>query len=188
MRQPVSPASNRLRSWPRVSTFPLKTLIAMSLYGISYDQNRHRARVTVRLTSEPDVPRMVIVPFNAQGSPFNPRGQDLFLGGDVIGHVRRVDADEAIGGYIHDGGWAATLNLHARSRCVGCAFCPNTLEAAADPRPSEERELTDLLAAMVEQHPLVEQVTECRNLRRSDALEAGMPLEEFVAVVVGSDR
>ncbi len=128
-------------------------LVAVNLHGISSDQNRHRARVTVRLASEPDVPWMVIVPLNAAGSPFTLRGEDLFVGEDLIGHIRRVDADEAVGGYFRNRGRAATLNPNARSRCVGCAFCPNTLEAAADPRLSEERELTDLLTAMVEQHP-----------------------------------
>ena len=36
---------------------------------------------------------------------------------------------------------------------VGCAFCPNTLEAAADPRLAESRGLAELLEALVEQHP-----------------------------------
>jgi hypothetical protein len=68
-------------------------------------------------------------------------------------NVQRVDADEAVGGYFRNGGRAATLNPNARSRCVGCAFCPNTLEAAADPRLSEERELGELFEVMREQHP-----------------------------------
>ncbi|HUZ51401.1 MAG TPA: radical SAM protein [Streptosporangiaceae bacterium] len=138
-------------------------LIAVNLYGISSDKNRHRARVTVRLESEPDVPWMVIVPLNTVQSPFRIVAQDLYLGDELVGRVRRIDADEAVGGYFRNGGHAATLNPNARSRCVGCAFCPNTLEAAADPRLSEERELTELLAAMVEQHPRRD-VTELREV------------------------
>jgi len=49
-------------------------LIAINLYGISTSQNRRRARVTVRLASEPDVPWMVIVALNAAGSPFTLSG------------------------------------------------------------------------------------------------------------------
>jgi hypothetical protein len=128
-------------------------LVAVNLYGISSDQKRHRARVTVTLASEPDTSWMVIVPLNVMGSPFVLRDDELFVGERPIGHVRRIDADEAVGGYFRNSGRAATLNPNARSRCVGCAFCPNTLEAAADPRLSEERELADLFAAMVEQHP-----------------------------------
>lgn len=128
-------------------------LIALNLYGIASDQNRHRARVTVGLTSEPDVPWMVIVPLNNSQSPFRLVAEDLYLGEELVGRVRRIDADEAVGGYFRDGGRAATLNPNARSRCVGCAFCPNTLEAAADPRLSAERELAELLSALAEQHP-----------------------------------
>jgi hypothetical protein len=128
-------------------------LIALNLHGIASDQNKHRARVTVRLASAPNVSWMVIVPLNASQSPFNLVGQDLRLGEDLVAQVDRIDADEAVGGYFRDNGRAATLNPNARSRCVGCAFCPNTLEAAADPRLSEERELAELLAAMVVQHP-----------------------------------
>lgn len=128
-------------------------LIAINLYGIRSGEQRHRARVTVHLANQPNVGWMVIVPLNSTGSPFQLRGQALLLGGEQVAHVRRIDADEAVGGYFRDGGRAATLNPNGRSRCVGCAFCPNTLEAAADPRLSEERELTELLVAMGEQHP-----------------------------------
>jgi hypothetical protein len=128
-------------------------LIAVNLLGICSDQRRHRARVSVRLVTAPEVTWQVIVPLNAAGSPFLLRDEELSIGGEVVAQVRRIDADEAVGGYFRDGGRAATLNPNARSRCVGCAFCPNTLEAAADPRLSEKRELRDLLAAMVEQHP-----------------------------------
>jgi hypothetical protein len=110
-------------------------LIAVNLCGISSDQNRRRAPVSVRLVREPGVAWMVIVPLDAHASPFVLRGEDLLLGSDLVGHVRRTDADEAVGGYFRDGGHAARLNPNARSRCTGCAFCPNTLEAAADPHP-----------------------------------------------------
>ncbi|WNI16332.1 hypothetical protein [Actinacidiphila sp. ITFR-21] len=128
-------------------------LIAINLFGIASAHGRHRARMSIRLTSRPHVPWMVIVPLNAQASPFSLRGDELSLAGIPIGTVERVAADEAVGGYFRDDGRAATLNPNARSRCVGCAFCPNTLEAAADPRLAEERQLSELLAAMTEQHP-----------------------------------
>lgn len=152
-------------------------LIAVNLFGISSDQNKHRARVTVRLASEPDVPWMVIVPLNALESPFRLSAQDLYLGEALIAHVHRIDADDAVGGYFRDGGHAATLNPNARSRCVGCAFCPNTLEAAADPRLSEESDLTELLAALVEQHPR-RNLTELREV----TVSTGCFQEEDMAV------
>ncbi|MFI1868561.1 hypothetical protein [Streptomyces jumonjinensis] len=128
-------------------------LIAINLHGIDAQPPRHRVRVQVRLSSAPTVPWQLIVPLNVTGSPFRLNEDSLMLGGVPIATVERVDADEAVGGYFRNGGTAATLNPNARSRCVGCAFCPNTLEAAADPRLSEERDLRELLSALREQHP-----------------------------------
>lgn len=128
-------------------------LISVNLYGIASEHQRHRARVHLRLRCVPEVPWMVIVPLNAVGSPFQLVGDDLLLDGELVAGVERIDADEAVGGYFRDGGRTATLNPNARSRCTGCAFCPNTLEAAADPRLAEERGLRELLSALGEQHP-----------------------------------
>ncbi|MFD7443994.1 hypothetical protein [Streptomyces sp. NPDC059909] len=138
-------------------------LIAVNLHGIRSDLPRHRARVQVRLASAPTVPWQLIIPLNVTDSPFRLKDGRLLLGGVQVGTVERVDADEAVGGYFRNGGTAATLNPNARSRCVGCAFCPNTLEAAADPRLSEERDLRALLAALLEQHPRRD-LTEVREL------------------------
>ncbi|MGC4950098.1 hypothetical protein ACLQ2N_28350 [Streptomyces sp. DT224] len=128
-------------------------LIAVNLHGISSGHDRPRARVNLRLTRRPDVPWQIIVPLNRPASPFHLRGEELWLNGEMIAHVERIDADEAVGGYFRNDGRAATLNPNARSRCVGCGWCPNTLEAAADPRLQEEEGLDDLLRALGEQHP-----------------------------------
>lgn len=64
-------------------------LIAVNLFGIASEHRRHRARVTIRLTIEPEVPWMVIVPLNAVESPFSLRGEELSIGADVVGQVRR---------------------------------------------------------------------------------------------------
>ncbi|SFC61937.1 hypothetical protein [Streptomyces aidingensis] len=129
-------------------------LISLNLYGIASSVPHHRARLSVRLDTAPSVPWQIIVPLDADDSPF--RLDDagwLRWGDEPVAVVERVAADEAVGGYFRHGGRAATLNPNARSRCVGCAFCPNTLEAAADPRLAEERGLDELLTALREQHP-----------------------------------
>ncbi|WP_424892257.1 hypothetical protein [Streptomyces sp. XH2] len=129
-------------------------LIAVNLFGISSQhRERHRARVNLRLMRDPARPWQVIVPLNRPASPFVLRGEELSVGGTAVAQVERIDADEAVGGYFRNGGRAVTLNPNARSRCVGCAFCPNTLEAAADPRMGEERALNELLVALAEAHP-----------------------------------
>jgi hypothetical protein len=151
----ISPTLLDIDTLARTYAIPIEDtlLIAINLFGISSNEPRHRARVTVRLTTAPGVPWMVIVPLNAADSPFTLAGEELSLGSQIIGQVQRIDADEAVGGYFRNNGSAATLNPNARSRCTGCAFCPNTLEAAADPRLSEEKKLSELFEAMREQHP-----------------------------------
>ncbi|MEU1535261.1 hypothetical protein [Streptomyces fagopyri] len=129
-------------------------LIAINLHGVDGEAPRHRARLQVRLNSAPSAPWQLIVPLNAATSPFHlMEDGELLLGDSPLGLVERVDADEAVGGYFRDAGTALTLNPNARSRCVGCAFCPNTLEAAADPRLSEAQDLRELFTALCEQHP-----------------------------------
>lgn len=128
-------------------------LIAINLLGISSTQPRNRARVTLRLARAPQRAWMVIVPLNRAGSPFRLHDRELVLDGVVVAEVERIDSDEAVGGYFRRQGRALTLNPNARSRCVGCAFCPNTLEAAADPRMGRQQALGELLAALRAQHP-----------------------------------
>ncbi|MGZ2358524.1 hypothetical protein LRE75_17770 [Streptomyces sp. 372A] len=156
--QPIAVGSERLQQLEQSAldhNVPVEDvlLIAVNLYGITSDQDRNRARVNLHLNRRPDVPWQVIVPLNRPASPFLLRGDELSLNGEVVAHVERIDADEAVGGYFRDGGRAATLNPNARSRCVGCGWCPNTLEAAADPKMQEEQGLDALLRALGEQHP-----------------------------------
>ncbi|WP_418153421.1 hypothetical protein [Actinoalloteichus caeruleus] len=140
-------------------------LMAVNLHGVRGDRPRNRARLSLRLVREPNTPWMVIVPLNSMNSPFRLIGQELKLGSVLIAHVTRIEGDDAVGGYFRAGGRAVTLNPNARSRCTGCAFCPNTLEAAADPRLTEETKLTALLESLALTSPTgsldtVEVVTE----------------------------
>jgi hypothetical protein len=128
-------------------------LIALNLYGVDSIDAHNRARLTLSLVRAPEERFLVVVPLNRTDSPFRLYGDMLTFGGNEIAHVHRVDADAAIGGYFRAGGDVLTLNPNARSRCTGCAFCPTTLEVAADPRLSAERELAELLHALAAQSP-----------------------------------
>ncbi|MGW5688890.1 radical SAM protein [Nonomuraea sp. NPDC003754] len=128
-------------------------LIAINLLGVSSAQPRNRARLTLRLARATQRAWMVIVPLNQAASPFRLHDRELVLDGVTVAEVERIDSDDAVGGYFRRQGRALTLNPNARSRCVGCAFCPNTLEAAADPRMGRQQALGELLAALKVQHP-----------------------------------
>jgi hypothetical protein len=127
--------------------------MSINLHGIGSRTGRRRARLTLRLHCAPGRSWMMIVPLNRQESPFTLCGTELELDGVPVAEAERIDPDDAVGGYFRDNGRAITLNPNARSRCTGCAFCPNTLEAAADPRLTQELQLNELLTAMAAEHP-----------------------------------
>jgi hypothetical protein len=129
-------------------------LIALNLHGVDSFEAHNRARLTLSLTRAPDDRFLIVVPLNRSGSPFRLYGDALTLDGQAIARVHSVDADAAIGGYFRAGGEVITLNPNARSRCTGCAFCPTTLEVAADPRMTADAELAELLHALAVQSPL----------------------------------
>jgi hypothetical protein len=128
-------------------------LIALNLYGVDSLEGHNRARLTVSLTRAPGERFLVVVPLNRAESPFQLYGDALTLDGAIVADVHNIDADAAIGGYFRAGGEVLTLNPNARSRCAGCAFCPTTLEVAADPRMTADQELAELLHALAAQAP-----------------------------------
>ncbi len=127
-------------------------LIALNLHGVDSFEAHNRARLTLSLTRAPDDRFLVVVPLNRPDSPFRLYGDTLTLDDEVVAEVHSVDADAAIGGYFRAVG-VLTLNPNPRSRCTGCAFCPTTLEVAADPRLSADEELAELLRALASQAP-----------------------------------
>src|SRR5215211_5325330 len=182
-------------------------LIALNLYGVDSIEAHNRARLTLSLTRAPDERFLVVVPFNRTDSPFRLYEDTLTLDGAPVAQIRSVDADAAIGGYFRAGGKVLTLNPNARSRCTGCAFCPTTLEVAADPRMSADSELTELLRALAAQSPRgelagVREVTvstgcferevlavrHLRSLRRALAAEGLHARVGFLSSVLRSDQ
>jgi hypothetical protein len=123
--------------------------IAMNLFGINAPNAARRARVEISLDHASDDAFLIIVPMNRVNSPFSLDADGvLWLGHDRIGMGSIPDHDDAISGYFRKSGQVVTLNPNARSRCTGCAFCPNTLEAASDPRSRDDKSLHELLDAL----------------------------------------
>ena len=60
-------------------------LIALNLYGVTSSDPRHRARLSLVLTSAPGTTWNIVGPLNAADSPFRMVGRDLLLGEAVVG-------------------------------------------------------------------------------------------------------
>lgn len=108
-------------------------LIALNHCGVRSSLDKARMRFRLRLDSRPDDELYFILSLGRADSPFELTGSEIRLHGRRIAEVTGLEDDDAVLGYFRNGRKVLTLNSNARSQCTGCAFCPNTLEAASDP-------------------------------------------------------
>jgi hypothetical protein len=109
-------------------------LIALNACGVRSRLPHPRMRFRLRLLDRPDEQLFFILPLGREASPFELRPDRILLFGEPWADVEMLDNDDAVLSYFRNGHKVLTLNSNARSQCTGCAFCPNTLEAASDPR------------------------------------------------------
>ncbi len=141
--------------------------IALNHSGLDSSLDKSRMRFRLRLDSRPEEEFFFILSLGRPDSPFRLEGDEILFRGERIAEVTELDDDDAVLGYFRNDKRVLTLNSNARSQCVGCAFCPNTLEAASDPRLAALDDLTAYLAAVIEDFELgedmssVQKVTVC---------------------------
>lgn len=151
------------------------TLIALNSCGLRSTLPVARARFRLRLDSRPDQQLYFILSLGRDKSPFELQGSEIKLNGVRIATVDALEDDDAVLGYWRNGKKVLTLNSNARSQCTGCVFCPNTMEAASDPRLAALDDLTTYFAAVVEDFDLpdmsgVDTVTICTGCFRYESL------------------
>jgi hypothetical protein len=141
--------------------------IALNHMGVQSSLDKARMRFQLRLDSRPEEDFYFILSLGRNNSPFELDENEIRFRGRRIAEVTALEDDDAVLGYFRNGHKVLTLNSNARSQCTGCAFCPNTLEAAADPRLAALDDLSAYLAAVVSDFALgddmsvVEKVTVC---------------------------
>lgn len=141
-------------------------LIALNACGVRSRLPGNRMRFRLRLDSRPEEQFYLILSLGRKDSPFELDEHEIQLHGSRIASVDAVEDDDAVLGYWRNGHKVFTLNSNARSQCTGCVFCPNTLEAASDPRLDAVEDLEAYFAAVVADFGLgdmsgVETVTVC---------------------------
>ncbi|MGH9038007.1 MAG: radical SAM protein [Acidimicrobiia bacterium] len=141
-------------------------LIALNASGVRSPLPSPRMRFRVRLNSRPEEQFFLILSLGRAHSPFELDDHEIRFDGRAIAEVEALEDDDAVLGYFRQDRRALTLNSNARSECTGCVFCPNTLEAASDPRLAALDDLDSYLAALVHTSSLpdlaaVERVTVC---------------------------
>lgn len=123
--------------------------IALNHCGVDSSLDKSRLRLRLRLDSRPEEEFFFILSLGRTESPFRLDEGEISFRGRRIGEVTGLDDDDAVLGYFRNGHRVLTLNSNARSQCVGCAFCPNTLEAASDPRLVALDDLKAYLSAII---------------------------------------
>lgn len=141
-------------------------LIALNRSGVRSRIPKPRMRIKLRLRTRPDEPIFLILSLGRLDSPFVLDEEKITLFGQTIAEIEALEDDDAVLGYFRDERRVLTLNSNARSQCVGCAFCPNTMEAASDPRLAALDDLDSYLSALVSDFELgdlggVDKVTIC---------------------------
>jgi len=124
-------------------------LIALNASGVRSHLDKPRMRFRLRLDSRPDEQLYLILSLGRTRSPFELDEHEIRLAGQRVGVVDALEDDDAVLGYWRHGNRVLTLNSNARSQCTGCMFCPNTMEASADPRLAGLDDLDAYLAALV---------------------------------------
>jgi hypothetical protein len=141
-------------------------LIALNKCGVRSRIPKPRMRIKLRLRSRPEEPIFLILSLGRLDSPFELDEDQISLHGDTIADIEALEDDDAVLGYFRNGRKVLTLNSNARSQCIGCAFCPNTMESASDPRLAALDDLDSYMSALVSDFGLgdmsgIEKVTIC---------------------------
>lgn len=118
--------------------------IALNWAGLQSDTGMPRARMQVRPTGQSDT-WQIILPLDSSASPFEHRGTAIMLDDEPVADIVGIENDDVVLTYLRAGGHSVTLNTHSRSTCIGCLFCPNVIEDAADATLRTSAELADLL-------------------------------------------
>lgn len=141
-------------------------LIALNHCGVRSSLDKARMRFKLRLPSRPEEELFFILSLGRRDSPFELDETEIRFLGEPVAEVTGLEDDDAVLGYFRNGHKVLTLNSNARSQCTGCTFCPNTLEAASDPRLAVAPDVDAYLTTVVEDFDLadmskVEKVTIC---------------------------
>lgn len=119
-------------------------MIGANAQGARTELPYPRARMQLQPVASTEVWQLIL-PLDSPDSPFLLDSVGLHLDRELVAELAGIENDDVVLTYLRAGGRSLTLNSHSRSTCVGCLFCPNVIEDAADATLSGPGPLTDLL-------------------------------------------
>ena len=98
--------------------------IALNRYGIiCHGVDDTRLRFNLRILDEDKSTFFAVCVNTYLDSPFELKGNKLYLSGQEIGDVTNIEKDTCTSTYFRNNKKVITLNSNSRSKCVGCKFC-----------------------------------------------------------------
>jgi hypothetical protein len=119
--------------------------IATNAEGARTTLEHPRARMQLR-PNESEESWQIILPLDNPDSPFMLSDEGLWIDEQLVADLLGIENDDVVLTYLRAGGRSLTLNTHSRSTCIGCLFCPNVIEDAADATLDGVEELSRLLS------------------------------------------
>jgi len=127
-----------LTNWRRIEKLSEKysinkedlILMSLNLSGSITQLSSPRLRMNLTLKYFPDEKFYFAIPnrINRNETDFEISNDILYLMGEEIGHLTRIENDDCSSSYFRRNNTVITLNSNRRSTCEGCKFCPNNLE------------------------------------------------------------
>lgn len=109
-------------------------LMTLNLCGVNSEHTYPRMRMLLQMNTRTENTFRIIVPVHQRNSPFYLEDGRITFHGAPMATVFDLENDDVVVSYFRNQGKVITLNSNARSMCVGCVFCYNTLEISEDPR------------------------------------------------------
>ncbi|MEM5471908.1 hypothetical protein WNZ14_09255 [Hoeflea sp. AS60] len=106
-------------------------MISLNMHGAFCHAPVPRSRMVLRFDGSPDHWK-VILPLENKQSSFLIEEDTIILEGNPVATIVERENDDVVLTYLRAGGRSITLNTNSRSNCIGCVFCPNIIEDAAD--------------------------------------------------------
>lgn len=98
--------------------------IALNRYGvICKDIKDNRLRFNLKILGEEEPTFFAVCVNTYLDSPFELKGDNLYLDGKIVGEVSNIERDTCTSTYFRNNKKAITLNSNSRSKCIGCKFC-----------------------------------------------------------------
>lgn len=140
-------------------------MMALNLCGVRSAFSHPRMRFNMKPAISDEI-FYIIISLGREESPFFLGDKNVYFYSDPFASVDQLENDDCVTSYFRRNHTVLTLNSNARSQCVGCIFCPNSIETASDARYKVFDDLSTYVKSIAKKEgqddaSFIEKVTVC---------------------------